>query len=292
MRLALALALAIAAAPRPSLAADDELPGVDTSALSAAQRAVLLSVVKEEFCYCGCPHTLAGCLKEHASCKHAPRMATLAAKLAGRGLTQGEILKALTAYYAGFSKGKRARLDVAGFGPALGGASAPVTIVEFSDFTCPYCQALRPELERFVKENAADVRLYYKPFPLPSHPRSMEAALTAEWARAKGMFWAMHDHLFDHPHDLSDEGLAAAARAVGGDPDDLAKALASGKDKGRVQGAMTEGRAAGLAGTPTMYVNGRRLDLPMAPKDAPEVLRFTIDDEAEWSKNGGAWAKD
>jgi protein-disulfide isomerase len=295
MRLAFALALAFAiaaAAPHPSLAAaDDELPGVDTSALTPAQRQVLLAVVKEEFCYCGCPHTLAGCLKEHKSCKHAPRMATLAARLAGRGLTAGEVLKALTEYYAGFEKGKRARLDVKGFGPTLGGADAPVTIVEFSDFTCPYCQALRPELERFVKENAAEVRLHFKPFPLSSHPRSMEAALAAEWARAKGLFWPMHDHLFDHPHELSDEGLAAAARAVGGDPDDLAKALASGRDKPRVQGSMTEARAAGLAGTPTLYVNGRKFDLPMAPRDAPEVLRFTVDDEAEWSKSGG-WAKD
>jgi protein-disulfide isomerase len=293
MRLAFTLAIALVlAVPRASLAAtDDDLPGVDTAALTPAQRQVLLAVVRDEFCHCGCPHTLGGCLKDHKSCKHAPRMASLAARLAGQGLTAGEILKALTEYYAGFEKAKRAKLDVKDFGPPLGDPAAPVAIVEFSDFTCPYCQALRPELEAFVKENASKVRLYYKPFPLSSHARSMEAALTGEWARSKGIFWKMHDHLFTHPQKLSNDDLAAAARAVGGDPDDLSQALASGRDKAKVQASMTEARAAGLAGTPTLYLGGRRLSLPMAPRDAPEVLRFAAEDEQEWAKSSG-WAKD
>jgi protein-disulfide isomerase len=294
MRTAALLALALAAAlPRGALAqaADDDLPGVDTSALTPSQKQVLLAVVKDEFCYCGCPHTLAGCLKEHKSCKHAPRMAALAARLAGQGLKSGEILKYLTEYYSGFDKRKRARLDVKDFGPPLGAASAPVSIVEFSDFTCPYCQALRPELERFVKENAARVRLFYKPFPLPSHARSTELALAGEWARDKGVFWKMHDDLFDHPHKVSDDDLAAAARAVGGDPDDLLQAISSGRDRARVNASMAEGRAAGLVGTPTLFLNGRKLNVPMVPTDAPEVLRFTLEDEEEWTKSGG-WARD
>jgi protein-disulfide isomerase len=295
MSSAIALLLAAAAALAPDAApaepADDALPGVDVSALTPAQKQVLLAVVRDEFCYCGCPHTLQGCLKEHKSCKHAPRMAALAARLAAQGLTAGEILKNLTEYYAAFDKGKRAKLDLKDFGPPLGNADGPITIVEFSDFTCPYCQALRPELERFVKENGARVRLYYKPFPLPSHARSMEAALAGEWARDKGLFWKMHDDLFSHPHQLADDDLAAAARSVGGDPDDLLQAVTSARDKARITASMAEARSAGLVGTPTLYVNGRKLGLAMAPSDAQETLRFTVEDEEEWTKQGG-WAKD
>jgi protein-disulfide isomerase len=272
-------------------AADVPLPGVDLSPLTPAQVEVVQRVAQDEFCHCGCPHTLAGCLREHKSCKHAPRMVTLAARLAGQGMTAGEVLKVLTDYYAGFDRSKRARLDVKEFGPPLGKPSAPISIVEFSDFACPYCQAMRPELERFVRDNEARVKLYYKPFPITSHPRALEAAIAAEWSRDKGFFWKMHDELFDHPHDLKDDDLASYASAAGGDPDELRKALEEGRYKPRIVASQAEARAAGLVGTPTLYLDGRRLNLPSAPQEIQETLRFTLEDEEEWKKNGG-WARD
>jgi protein-disulfide isomerase len=284
----------LAAAPhavRAQPLSPDDVPGVDISALTPPQRETLKKVLADEFCHCGCPHTLGGCLREHKDCKHAPRMASLAARLAGQGGQAGEVLRVLTDYYAGFDKAKRARLDLEGWGPPLGKADAPVTIVEFSDFTCPHCQKLRPELERFVKANEGRVRLFYKPFPLPSHPRALEAALAVEWARSKGFFWKMHDRLFDRPHALQDDDLAASAAAFGGDPADLRAALADGRHRARVQAAQAEARAAGLRGTPTLFMNGRRLDLPMGTQQAAEVLRFALEDEEQWAKAGG-WARD
>ena len=289
---AVAVLVAFALAPLAASAQKtDDLPGVDASALTPAQREVLLKVTADEFCYCGCPHTLGGCLREHKACKHAPRMARLAARLASQGMTAGEVLKVLTDYYAGFDRRKRSRIDVAEFGPPLGRADAPITLVEFSDFTCPYCQALKPELDRFVRENETRVKLYNNPFPLPRHERALEAALAAEWARGKGLFWRMYDELFAHPHALSDDDLARHARAVGGDPDDLLKAVQTGRDKGRGAASATEARAAGLTGTPTLYFEGRRLSVPVSVRDAPDLLRFTLEDEEEWKKNGG-WARD
>ncbi len=267
------------------------LPGVDVSALTAAQLEVVRRVAQDEFCYCGCPHTLAGCLQTHPSCKHAPRMAALVVRLAGQGMTAGEILRVLTEYYSGFDRSKRARLDVKDFSPPLGRADAPITAVEFSDFACPYCQALRPELERFVRENEARVRLYYKPFPIASHPRASEAAVASEWARDRGLFWKMHDQLFDHPHAFADEDLASYAAAIGGDADDLRKALEQGRNKARIAASQAEARGAGLVGTPTIYFNGRRLDLPKVPGETADALRFTLEDEEEWSRHGG-WARD
>jgi len=284
----LALLLAVvAAAPVSAIAAPpaDDLPGVDLSELTPAQAEVVRRVAADEFCHCGCPHTLAGCLREHKGCKHAPRMASLVVRLAGQGLGAGEVLKALTAYYSAFDASRRAKLDLSGFGPPLGSADARVTLVEFSDFACPFCQALRPELERFVREHEGRVKLFCKPFPIASHPRAMEAALAGEWARAHGLFWPMHDRLFAHPHQLSDDDLAADARALGADPDDLLAAIAEGRDRARIAASQAEARAAGLVGTPTLFLNGRRLDLGPV-RDVNAILQFALEDEEEWMRAG------
>jgi len=291
---AVVAAAALARAGRTAWAAEDlpdaaeVLPGVAVEQLTAPQRDVLVRVAREEFCYCGCPHTLSQCLRTHKQCRHAPRMAELASRLAGAGRQAGEILKLLQEYYASFEKPRRARLDTARFGPALGDEKAPVTIVEFSDFACPYCQVLKPVLDEFVRARPSRVRLIYKPFPLPQHPRSLEAAIAAEWARGTGSFWRMIDALFAHPRRLSDEDLADRAREIGADPLALREALLSPELRARVEASKSEAVAAGLRGTPTLFLNGRRLvftDLTAA------MLEFTLEDEEEWTRSGG-WAKD
>ncbi len=288
--LTLLLAASPAAAAEPAAAAPSPeavLPGVDLSALSPEQREVVARVAQDEFCYCGCPHTLSGCLREHKGCRHAPRMAQLTARLAGLGLSEVQILKVLTEYYASFDGPKRVQLDVAGWGPPLGDAKAPITVVEFSDFTCPYCQMLRSRLEAFVKARSARVKLFYKPYPLASHARSMEAALTGEWARDKGFFWPMHDLLFTHHYALDDASLGEMASEVGGDPDDLKKALETQRYKPRVVASQEEARRTGVNATPTLFFDGRRY---LLPDWSEESLEFTLRDEEEW--RGGGWGKD
>jgi protein-disulfide isomerase len=259
---------------------------VPVDQLSSTQQAALLKVVGDAYCYCGCPHTLSGCVREHKACRHAPRMAAVAVRLAAANLPPQEILKTLTAYYASFEK--RARLDTKDFGPAFGDPAAPVAVVEFSDFACPYCKLVKPELERLVKESGGKVRLYYKPFPLAQHPHADEAAAAGEWARDQGKLWPMYDLLFANARALAPEDLAGYARQVGGDPADLKSALDTGRYKPRIAASMTEARAAGLPGTPTLYLNGRRY---LLPDYSSAGLRFTVEDEEEWAKHGG-WAKD
>lgn len=292
--LALAGALALLAASggeaRAASAADlaQLLPGMPLERLTPQQRDELAQVLSTQYCYCGCPHTLAGCLKEHKGCHHAPRMAALAARLVAGGVRAPEVARMLGEYYDSFEKSKRARLDVKDYGPPMGKPGAPVTIVEFSDFTCPYCQMLRPQLEDFVDQRRDRVRLFYKPFPLPAHPRSGEAAEAGEWGRAKGIFWPMHDALFTHPHELTDDDLATYANQLGGDPADLRKALATQRYKARIEASKAEATAAGLTGTPTLFFNGRRYTLP---DYSPPTLEFTLEDEEEWHKYGG-WQRD
>ncbi len=276
-----------AAAPSgPAPTADDPaavLPGVSLDGLSPEQQRVLAEFALSEYCYCGCPHTLSECLRVHKGCKHAPRMVALAARLIRAGARDREDLsRAMTAYYASFDK--RVRLDVADFGPPLGDASAPVTLVEFSDFTCPYCQAVRPALERFVTENASRVKLFYKPFPIESHPGAFDMAEAGEWAREHGLFWPMHDALFTNPHETSTDALADHARELGGDPGDLRAAVESKRYEARIRASQAEGRAAGMRGTPTIFIDGRMLGLP---DSSAETLEFTLEDEEEWQKHHG-----
>jgi protein-disulfide isomerase len=285
---ALGIAAPVARFPRAAGGAADLLPGVDLGELSPAQRDVLAAVAGEEFCYCGCPHTLSQCLHTHAQCKHAPRMARLAARLAASGLQRGEILRLLSEYYASFERPRRARLDLSTFGPPLGDAAAPATLVAFTDFTCPHCQALRPVVEGFVRQRAARVRLFQKPYPIAGHPRSQEAALAAEWARDAGLYWKMSDLLFGSPLALSDGDLADRARQLGGDPVALRAALESSALRSRIAASQAEGRAAGIRGTPTFFLNGRRLVLSEV---SAAGLEFTLEDEEEWAKRGG-WARD
>lgn len=290
-----ALALVLAS---PALAQSQAAlpPGVDAAGLTPAQREVLARVLEESYCHCGCPHTLSGCLKEHKACKHAPRMAKLAARLAGTGADAKQVQDFVTAYYAGFDKKKRATFNAKDFGPPQGSADAQVTIVEYSDFTCPFCALLRQPLERWVKKNASRVKLVYKPFPIVSHPRAMEAAEAAEFAREKGAFWPMHDLLFENHQRLSDDDLAGYAERLGLSGEEMRQALQSKRFRPRIFGAQAEARVAGLKGTPSLWMNGRRVEVILGQPGDPFanldfVLDFMLADEEEWVKNGG-WARD
>ena len=286
MTLSLPLVLALAvAAPSPPPAIDwPSIPdAVGASTLTPPQKDVLARVLADEFCYCGCPHTLLGCLTEHKECKHAPRMAAMAARLAGMGLSSNEILKILTSYYSSFDPKKRAVIDTSKLGAPLGDPKAPVTILEYADFECPFCQQLRPKLEAFVRSHPGRVKLQFKPFPIPGHPHAEPAAEAAEWARDQGIFWPFHEAMFENPRSLDEDSLVSLASRLGKDGEDLRKALADRKYRDRVGGAQMEGRRAGVVGTPTIFMNGRRHVLP---DYSDTVLEFVLEDEEEWAKAG------
>ncbi len=273
---------------KPGAGADaDALPGVDLASLSPDQRKLVLAWAKEAFCYCGCPHTVEGCLRGHATCRHAGRMATLAARVVKSGAGKADLAKMLDAYYGSFEK--RAKLDVSGFGPPRGSPSAPITLVEISDFTCPYCQRVHGPLAAYVTARADRVKLFYKPFPIESHPGALDAAQAGEWARSKGIFWAMHDAMFEHPEAAHEAGdLADLARGAGGDPADLRAALEAKTFLDKVRASQAEARQARIQGTPTLFVNGRMLVLS---DFSEEGLDFTLQDEEEWQKHAG-WERD
>jgi len=263
------------------------LPDIPLESLSDGQKQVVASWAQETYCYCGCPHTVSQCLRGHGGCHHAKRMARLAVRLAGAGAAAAEVGRLVTDYYASFPAPKRAKLEVASYGPPLGDPAAKVTVVEFSDFTCPYCQLFRPVLEKFVEDRPGRVKVLYKPFPIESHPGALEAAQVAEWGREQGIFWPLHDRLFGAPHASLDVA-GDWVRELGKDPADLLAAVSSGRLLPRVRACQAEGRAAGMRGTPTLFFDGRRLSLP----DLSEwMLEFSLQDEEEWLEHGG-WKRD
>jgi predicted DsbA family dithiol-disulfide isomerase len=275
------------AAPAPS--ADDPaavLPGVDLEGLDEAGRRAVAELALAEFCPCGCPHTISACLREHRTCTHSARAARLAARLVRRGAGPEDLRRSFAAYYASFDR--RTGPDPAAWGPALGSPDAKVTLLEISDFTCPFCRKVRPDLEAFVRAREGRVKLVYVPFPIESHPGALEAAQAAEWAREAGLFWPMHDALFEAAHPLSADELAALAEAAGGDGEALRAALGDGRHLPRVRTAQAAARAAGIRGTPTLFLNGRML---VVPDYSEPALEDALADEEEWVQHGG-WARD
>lgn len=277
----------------PAAAASDPsavlsgIPGMDFSSLSATSKRELATVLSDEFCYCGCPHTLGACLKSHTGCRHAKRMARVAARMVSEGSAGTEVIVQLSQYYGSFRE-QRAQFKV-DERMCMGSASAPVTVVEFSDFECPYCAKARPILEGFAKKNASQVRFCYLPFPLSMHVNAVPAAQAALWARDQGKFWQMHDALFEQQENLKPEALPALAKKLGLDGDKLAAVLKSDAYKQELEGFRAQGRAAGLSGTPSVYFNGRSVDLGFVQD---ELLQHSLEDELEWSSNKNAWAAD
>jgi protein-disulfide isomerase len=152
----------------------------------------------------------------------------------------------------------RATLKVPADAPALGPASAPVTIVGFLDYQCPYCHRSQAVVDQVVAMYKGKVRLVHQDFLL-GRPRSLPAARAARCAGDQGRFWEYHRNLLSAPGDMSDPDLARRAAAVGLDPARFASCLSSGTHDQAIQTAVDAGHELGITGTPTFFVNGRRL---------------------------------
>lgn len=138
----------------------------------------------------------------------------------------------------------------------LGSVDAPVTVVEYGDFECPYCAAAAPVLRQLVDESEGRVRLIFRNFPLPDvHPHALTAALAAEAAGAQGAYWPMHELLFTKQDRLDDRSLKAYADYLGLDGD-LVVGEAAQAFGDKVEADFSAGLDEGVAGTPTLIVDG------------------------------------
>jgi protein-disulfide isomerase len=140
--------------------------------------------------------------------------------------------------------------------PTLGPSGAPITLVEFSDFQCPYCQATVPTLKQVEKKYGDKVQIVYRQFPLGIHPFAPKAAEASLCANEYGKFWEMHDAMFQDQQKLSVSDLKQTARRVGIDGKKFDTCLDAGRYVEQVQNDQKEGQRIGVNGTPAMYING------------------------------------
>jgi len=143
--------------------------------------------------------------------------------------------------------------------PAKGSTSAPVEIVEFSDFQCPYCLAANPTVQRVLQTYGDRIHFVYRNFPLPNHPNARPAAEAAQCANEQGRFWPYHDRLFANPSKLSDADLKQAAAELGLDTAKFSACVDTHKYRDAVDADMKAGQDAGVTGTPAFFINGREL---------------------------------
>jgi protein-disulfide isomerase len=148
----------------------------------------------------------------------------------------------------------KARVEV-GNAPRLGPENAPVQIIEFADYECPYCQKVNEDLGRLREQFGAQVSVVYKDFPLPMHPLAAKAAEAAHCAGEQGKFWEFHDSLFKTKR-LQTSDLKQQASALKLDPAKFEQCLNSGEQAGPVKKDSQEGQRLGLQGTPSFFVNG------------------------------------
>ncbi len=142
-----------------------------------------------------------------------------------------------------------------------GDPSAPITIVEFSDFQCPFCRRVEPTLTELLAKYKGRVKLAYRDFPLrEAHPQAEIAAEGARCAGDQGKFWEFHDVLFSNPSKLDENSLVEHARALGLDEKQFRTCLSSGKFKNQVEADLQDGARAGVAGTPGFFINGASLE--------------------------------
>jgi len=143
----------------------------------------------------------------------------------------------------------------------MGPADAPITLVEYGDFQCPYCGAAYPIVKQVRAQLGERVRFAFRNFPLTRiHQNAEHAAEAAEAAAAQGAFWQMHDRLFERQFALEDENLAEYARELGLNADRLAGELAAGTHRDHVRDDFMSGVKSGVNGTPTFFINGVRHD--------------------------------
>jgi protein-disulfide isomerase len=169
----------------------------------------------------------------------------------------------------------RAAVSVDG-APSKGSVKAPVTIVEFSDFHCPFCRRVLPTLTQLESRYGEKIKLVFRDFPIDSlHPGATQAHEAARCANDQGKFWAYHDKLFDAPPKSSPEIFKELAKEVGLNTNDFETCVNSGKYQAAIKEDIAEGNRVGVSGTPAFFINGRQI----SGAQPLEAFARVIDDE-------------
>jgi protein-disulfide isomerase len=173
------------------------------------------------------------------------------------------------------------RVEVADGGrPARGSKDAPVEIIEFSDFQCPFCQRANPTVQRVLSTYGDRIKFVYRHYPLANHPNARPAAEASACAQDQGKFWEYHDRLFANPTKLTDADLKQHAAAIGLDTAAFNTCVDSRAHAAGVEADIAAANELGVTGTPAFFVNGRSLE----GAQPFEAFKQVIDEELARAK--------
>lgn len=249
----------------------ETIPAVDVSELTGPERRIFVSLVNDVLSPCGDPVSVGRCAVQGGTCRQCVPAARYIVRLIGEGYERSEIEEL---YEMRYGRDTRVEVDTDGF-PTRGAVMGRITIVEFSDFQCPHCGAAHPILQQILREYEGEVRLVFRQYPLPGHPRAQPAARAALAAGQQNKFWEMADLLFAHQDALEDADLDRYATQIGLDMERFHTDIASPEIQARIDADREAGRQIGVEGTPTFVINGRRFH------EAPSALGRYVAEELD-----------
>lgn len=253
------------------------LPAVDLGGLSAAQKDTVLKLLRETDCSCGCSMKIAECRVKDPNCTYSRGLASVIVDSVKQGKSGADAVAAAKASRFGHAPDHSKLLEdpvkipVAG-SPLLGPQNAPITLVEFSDFQCPYCIRAVTELQAIMQTYPTQVKLIFKQFPLDTHSQAALASVAALAAHRQGKFWAMHDALFAQRGRLSPEIILKAAGDVGLDMNRFSADVNSAEIRKAVEKDRNDGETAGVDSTPTLFIDGQHYNGPLTLAALKPVL--------------------
>jgi len=255
------------------------LAGVDFTGLTPARKAIALKALRTQECSCGCDMKVAECRVKDPNCSFSRGLASVTVAAIKAGKTETAAIAESKASKFG-SRPEHKLLDdpvpIPTLGsPGIGPANAPITLVEFSDFQCPYCSKAVAQINATLKAYPSDVRLIFKQYPLESHPAALISAAASLAAHQQGKFWPMHDVMFANRPKLSRQSILAWAKDIGLDMKRFTADLDSDAIKKAVLRDQADGDKAGVEGTPTVFLNGQKYNGDLAP----EAIKTVIDGE-------------
>ncbi len=234
-----------------------DLPGVDTHEFTPREKHEFSTYVTQFAAPCpSVAVPIAQCVLEKRACAACLPAAQTIAKAVREGMAREQV-EGL--YKERFDAASAKAISVEG-SPSRGPDAAPVTIVEFADFECPFCQKIAPALDALWQKRQTSVRFVYKFMPLAMHPHGESSARAAIAAQAQGKFWEMHDKLFANGEHLDDAAILSYATAIGLDLARFRADLQSPATNARIDADRKLGDALNVKGTPTIFINGREYD--------------------------------
>lgn len=264
--------------PKDTAAKDVNLTGVDTAALTPREKNEWSRYVSEFLAPCAdTPVPIAQCVKENRACSRC----LPAAKYILKGVRDGQSREQIEKSFQNRFDPKKVKDVPIDGSPSKGPESAPIVVVEFADFECPFCASMAPVFDKTWEEKKDKVRFVFKFMPLPGHPHGEIAARAGVAAMAQGKFWDMNKKMFANREHLEESDLQSYAKDLGLD---LAKFKADLNAPATTERLAQDRKLADkldVKGTPTVFVNGREFDMR---QDLGEWINLELQMMAEGGK--------